>query len=378
MLYNTYFDNASTSFPKSSAVGEAMHFFLQNQGGTYGRAAYKRVFESSARVEHTRDLLAQELGLLQGDHIFFCQNATMAINTILRGFTWRKKKVLISPLEHNALMRPLAFLAKEIGLSWELLPHFSDGSVDVDAMQETVNAVDFDMVLINHQSNVNGCIQDMPKIAAWAHGNKLPLCIDASQSMGSVPIDVVHWQADYLVFTGHKALGGPMGTGGFYAKEPKSLRPLVYGGTGSVSESFEMPDFYPDHFEAGTPNVVGLLGLEAALLNKIEARHSSRDFFNLLQELEKVEGIKLFRAMNPQMQGEVFAFTHNRMSPTRIAEKLYEDFNIECRASLHCSPLAHRTLGTYPQGSVRISLSPFHSAEDLGYLHKAIKEVLCF
>ncbi|MEG1909958.1 MAG: aminotransferase class V-fold PLP-dependent enzyme [Bacteroidales bacterium] len=378
MPYNTYFDNASTSFPKSSAVGEAMHFFLQSQGGTYGRAAYLRVFESSARVENTRELLAQKMGLTQGNTLFFCQNASMAINTILRGFAWKKKKVLVSPLEHNAVMRVLAWLRSQIGLEWVVMPHYADGSIDMLTLKENILASDFDMMLVNHQSNVNGVIQDLKTIGSWAHSEKLPFFVDASQSFGSTELNVVEAQVDYLAFTGHKALGGPMGTGGFYAKNPHTIQPLIYGGTGSRSNEFEMPECYPDRFEAGTPNVVGLLGLEAALLNPVPTQYLPKDFWNLIQTLEEIEGLHLYKALDKRNQGALFSFTSQQLSTSAIADKLYTNFGIECRASLHCAPLAHQCLGTYPQGSVRIALSPFHQVDDLHYLAHAIKEVLCF
>lgn len=355
---NLYFDNATTTFPKPPEVAQAIVRYIEQCGGSYGRAAYGRIVDSSSIVEHCRDLMAVRLNAATPDHVFFTMNATYAANIILKGLAL--KKVLVSPLEHNAIMRPLGALGVEIGF----LPCDASGLVDIE---KDIDTDGVSLVIVNHQSNVNGVIQPIEDISRWAKSKRIPLMVDTSQSLGYLPIEV-----DYAVFTGHKSLFGTTGTGGFYAKNPDTIATFIHGGTGSRSDSLLMPEFYPDRFEAGTPNIAGLAGLCAGLENPPIPQHSLFDFLNLL---DRVEGYSIYRSSDEKQQGELFSLTHHKMKPSEIAYTLYAKYNIECRSGLHCAPIAHRTLGTFPDGTVRISLSPYHTTDDLDYLHKALTEI---
>ncbi len=368
---NKYFDNASTSFPKPPVVAEEISNYLNCIGGTYGRGAYGRVFESTSLVEECRDLLAAELGISSGESVFFTKSATESSNLILNGLNLNGR-VVVSNMEHNAIMRPLTQRAKKEGLKIEFLPSLSDGSVDLKAL-ENMDRSAISLVIVNHQSNVNGVIQPIDEIADWCDG--LPLLVDATQTAGSISLD---WseKVDYILFTGHKSLFGPTGIGGFYARKPDSLKPLIYGGTGSNSDSFEMPLVYPDRFEAGTPNLVGIAGLRGALLNKPLPLHTRRDFLNCLSEIASIDGIKVYRSIVEEQQGELFSFCHLSIGVSEFASELYRLRGIEVRSGLHCAPAAHQHLGSISTGTVRIALSPFHTTEDLNYLIKSIKDVI--
>lgn len=370
---NPYFDNASTSYPKPHQVADAVAGYISNCGGTYGRAAYGRVYEATSMVESCRDALADVLGVADAAKIAFTANATSAINTIIRGMNLKGSTVLVSPMEHNAVMRPLHHLEQQGIIRTEILPCESDGRIDMKALN---NRPDSKVALICciHQSNVNGIIQPVEELCNW--GGHIPVMVDATQSAGYETIEGDRWNAAAIVFTGHKGLYGPTGTGGFYLRNPLMIEPLMRGGTGSNSESYEMPGETPDRFEAGTPNMAGLAGLNAALRNHPKWQISKKEWIEWIESLKTINGIKVYSAQQPQFQGFVMSFAHFSKQPSEIAFELFDRYGIEVRQGLHCAPLAHRTLTTFPNGTVRIALSAFHTTDDLTYLRNAISRIL--
>ncbi len=368
--HNNYFDNAATSFPKPCSVSRAISRYLDAQGGPYGRSAYPRAFAVSQMIESARDSLADLIGAKDPENIFFSMNATAALNTVIMGLNLRNSHVLVSPLEHNSVMRPLEEIKRQGRIEYDVLPHFADGLIDLDAVPSAIRA-STRLLVVCHESNVNGVVQpiaEMKKICG-----DIPILADASQSLGSEKVSVKKDGIDFLAFTGHKGLLGPTGTGGFYARKPDSLRPLIFGGTGSRSDAFEMPDFAPDKFEAGTPNIAGIAGLGAALRDLPEPKYEKRDFFEMLDTFAEIEGIEVFRALDRSTQGSLFSFRFSGSDPAETARCLYETAGIELRSGLHCSPLAHRSLGSFPAGSLRVSPSPFHSREDFKRLLNAVE-----
>lgn len=355
---NHYFDNATTSFPKPPQVADAITTYITTCGGGYGRVATKRALQSSSIVEQCRDLLAERFGVTNAEQLFFTLNATTAANTILKGL--RPGKVLVSPMEHNAIMRPLTAIGTQI----ELFPSDKSGLI---ILNDEISTEGVELIIVNHQSNVNGVIQPIEQIQKWAVDRAIPLMVDTSQSSAKLPADV-----DYAIFAGHKGLYGVVGVGGLYVKDPSRLPVFIDGGTGSRSESYLMPAQYPDRFEAGTPNIVGIVGLCAALENPPIAQHSHDQF---LKMIDNIQGYNLFVSSDCTQQGEIFSLTHDRLPVSEIARKLYFDFGVETRSGLQCSPLAHRTLGTFPTGTVRISLSAYHNEDDLGYLIDALEKI---
>lgn len=372
---NTYFDNASTSFPKPAQVAEQITWYLNTIGGTYGRAAYGRIVAATSLVEQCRDLLAVMLGTKASEQVVFCANATTGANVVLKGCGLNlSHTVLVSAMEHNAVMRPLHFLSEQPNAlkQYKVLPALQDGTIDLDKLYKQ----DLDGVhtlIVNHVSNVNGMIQPMNDISAWAKQKGVRLVVDASQSLGQVPVEGDRWHAAHILFTGHKALLGPTGIGGFWGG---ALVPLVHGGTGSNSDSYNMPEMAPDSYEAGTPNITGIVGLLAALKHRPAPLHTHSDLLDCMNEIAQIPGITLYRANNQASQSDLFSFTHQQLTPSVLANKLYERHKIEIRSGLHCAPLAHRTLGTFPAGTVRVALAPYHTPDDLVYLIKAIRDVV--
>ncbi|MHC4405156.1 MAG: aminotransferase class V-fold PLP-dependent enzyme [Planctomycetota bacterium] len=372
MPLNRYFDNATTSFPKPPAVSREIARYLEEVGGSYGRSAHPRALAVSRTVEEARDRIADLLGTSTADSIVFTPNATQAINVVMGGLLCRGGNVLVSPLEHNAVMRTLFALGQTRGVRFDVLPHFGDGLVDVAGIRERLDD-NTTLVVINHQSNVNGVIQPIDEIKRELAD--VPILVDASQSLGHLPVGVDPWGIDYLAFTGHKSLLGPTGTGGLFLKAPGSLGPLVYGGTGSRSASFEMPPSLPDRLEAGTPNVAGIFGLLGALRNKPSAGHTREEFRWLVTEVAKLPNVRFYGANEFCHQGLAFSINHASRDGSAIGAQLNEEFGIEIRTGLHCAPLAHKTIGTFPVGTVRIAPSVYHTRADFEYLLEALTKV---
>ncbi|MHC1697203.1 MAG: aminotransferase class V-fold PLP-dependent enzyme [Geobacteraceae bacterium] len=373
MKRNCYFDNAATSFPKPPAVAAAICRYLNEVGGSYGRSAYTRAFDVARTVEKTRDLLAEKMGARDAARLVFTPNATQAVNLVLQSVLRQGGRVLISPLEHNAVTRPIAALADRYGVTFELMPHQGDGRVDPSGIREMITP-DTLLAVVNHQSNVNGVIQPLGEIKEQL--GQVPLLVDASQSFGSIPVAVDDWDLDFLAFTGHKALLGPTGIGGLYLKNPGAVEPLIFGGTGSASDSFEMPDFVPDRFEAGTLNIAGIYGLLASLEDPPACRHSRAEYQRLIEELQGLPSLRVLCAERFDDQGDVFSLYLPGGDPATLGRRLFDNFAIETRVGLHCAPLAHQTLGTFPAGAVRIGVSPYHTNDDFSYLIQAVRDSL--
>ncbi|WP_281646531.1 aminotransferase class V-fold PLP-dependent enzyme [Parendozoicomonas sp. Alg238-R29] len=369
----TYFDNGATSFPKPPQVAEAISHYLMEVGGNYGRSAHSRALKSGTTVEQCRDRLAEIMDISLVEHLCFASNATHAANVILQGLSFKKgAEVLISPVEHNACARPLKMLEEQGHIKLVTLPAGPDGRIIPNEIPALINSHTA-LAVINHQSNVNGVIQPVADIRKAA--DYLPIMLDASQSLGKTPVRVDEWMLDYVIFTGHKSLLGPTGTGGLYIRHPDRVEPLVLGGTGSNSEHLSMPLQMPDRFEAGTPNIAGIFGLLAALDNRPEPAHSHDDFLKLLDNIESIPGYSILRTENTDNQGEVISLNHSKMDAGTLAWELSSRFNIESRSGLHCAPSAHQHLGTFPHGTCRLTPSPYHTPEDFEYLLGALREV---
>lgn len=368
-----YFDNGSTSFPKPKEVAEAITYYLNELGGSYGRGAYQRNFQVSSLVEECRTKLAHLLGVSNEEQISFASGATYAVNLLLDGFVKPNAHVLVSPMEHNCVMRKLTQLGKSRGVTYSVLEHDLDGFILTDKIASAIKP-NTQLIVVNHQSNVNGVIQPIEDIVRRADG--IPVMVDGAQSIGKQLIELNSWGVSMFAFTGHKGLLGPTGTGGFYIREGIEINPLIYGGTGSRSESFDMPTFLPDKYEAGTPNLVGIIGLLGALKNMPKSNHTFNEFIGFKEQVGEIKGIILKDAISKTRQGELFSFYHNELTTSEIASKLFDGFGIEVRSGLFCSPLAHQILKTFPTGLVRVAPSSYHTVADFDYFYQSLKTIL--
>ncbi len=361
-----YLDNAATSWPKPPQVAAAMHRFLDEVGATPGRSGHRLSVEAGRAVLEAREAVAELFSVTDPLRVVFTSNATEALNTVLLGLPVSGDHVIASGLEHNSVMRPLVELRSR-GVDFSLLPHASDGSLDPAEIRKVArpNTV---LLVLNHASNVSGRILPLREVTAVASELGLPILLDAAQTAGCVPIDMERDGIDFLAFTGHKSLMGPQGTGGLVISsriDPRRVRPLKTGGTGSRSEHTTHPDFLPDRFEAGTPNAVGLAGLAAGLRFVLEKgvaalqRHEERLAARMVQGLSALDGVALHGIAPAGQRTGVVSFTVHGLPVSEIALRLDENDGVLVRAGLQCAPQAHRTLGTFPHGTVRFSPGPF-------------------
>jgi len=377
-----YLDHAATSWPKPASVMVAMSNFLERAGGNPGRSGHRLSISAGRLVYDTREAMAEFLGVHDPLRVIFTLNATHALNIALLGLLNPGERVVTGGMEHNAVMRPLRELEKR-GIRVEVIPAEKDGSLSPSAFAAALKEK-ARLVVINHASNVVGTIAPVKEIAGLAHAAGSLVLVDAAQTAGVLPIDLSDMGIDLLAFTGHKALQGPPGTGGLVLNDsfdPTSLRPLVRGGTGSRSEYEVQPDDLPDRFESGTPNGVGIAGLGAGLdwvkergLDALRA-HELSLAAHLYEGLANIPGVVGYGPANPVLSTAVISFRVVGKRVSEVGFRLDEDFDILCRVGLHCAPAAHRSLGTFPEGTVRLALGPTTTLDDIHTTIAAVERI---
>jgi len=377
-----YFDQAATSWPKPPEVMAAMEAFHRSVGASPGRSGHRRSLDAARTVMGAREAVAGLFGVADPLRIIFTKNATEALNLVAFGLLEPGDHCITSSLEHNSVMRPLRALEAQ-GLELSLIPSSARGEIDpheiIPLIKNNTKAL-----FLTHASNVTGTIMPIAEAAAIARDNGLVLCVDAAQTAGALPIDVNEMDVDFLVFTGHKSLFGPQGTGGLYIRPgfEDQLRPLMLGGTGSRSEHETQPDFMPDKFESGTINTVGLAGLEAGVkfilekglgaIRALEERLTGQ----LLDGLAALDGVKVYGPDTAHERTAVVSFTLANVSPSEAALILDDEYGILCRPGLHCAPSAHKTIGTFPEGTIRFSLSVFNTLSQIDNALGALDRII--
>lgn len=375
-----YLDNAATSWPKPPDVAEAMTRFLTDIGASPGRSGHRRAVEAGRIVYDTREALAEFFHAPDPLRVIFTLNVTESLNLALCGLLRPGQHVITGSMEHNSMMRPLRDL-EERGVAVSVIPCSPEGLLDVKDVRAAIrpNTV---MIALNHASNVIGTIQPICEIGAIARERNLLFLLDAAQTAGVCPIDMLSDQIDLLAFTGHKALLGPTGTGGLIIGERVRLSefaPLKRGGTGSASELEIQPGFLPDRFESGTMNAVGIAGLSAALrwikergLEQIRADDIALTR-QLVDGLRDISGVTVYGTGDAARQTATVSFNIEQIEPSSAAFWLDEEFGICCRVGLHCSPAAHKTIGTFPCGTVRFGLGAFNTPDEINRAIAAVR-----
>ena len=373
---SVYLDNASTSFPKPACVPEAVYRYMTSCGSNVSRGGYQAAYSAEELVFETRQQLC---ALFHGEDarcVVFTPNITTSLNILLKGFLHPGDHVLVSSMEHNAVMRPLRQL-EAIGVSCR-----TDGKLVLDAMEGLVRE-NTKLVLCLHASNVCGTLLPIDEIGAFCRHRGLRFFLDSAQTAGVFPIDMQQSHIDAVAFTGHKSLLGPQGTGGIVLREglAETLTPLLAGGTGSMSHTEFMPDFLPDRFEPGTMNLPGLAGLHAALdflqetgLDTIRAHELAltERFLDGLAPMQAENRIKIFGLPGIEGRAGVVSIQPVHQDPAEVAASLDERFGIATRVGLHCAPAAHQTLGTFPTGTIRFSFGFFNTEVDADYALSAL------
>ena len=373
-----YLDNAATSFPKPESVYQAVMHAMRTIGASPGRAGHRRSMEAGRLLFQAREAVATLFAIPDSSRVIFSHSATEALNLALRGTLIPGDHVITTSMEHNSLLRPL-FLLRRQGVELTIVQAGVDGRVDPDDIRRALRT-NTHMIAVGHISNVSGTIQAVDTFAGIAREAGALFLLDAAQSAGSVPIDVVKTGIDLLAAPGHKGLFGPQGTGFLYAASAVPLRPLLAGGTGSSSTSEEQPDTVPEGFEAGTHNLPGIAGLKAGVEFVLEqgaaviGEKERKLITSAAQRLAAVPGVTLCGPIDPADRGGALSFTCAGTDPATLAFMLDQHFDIAVRAGLHCAPYAHRTLGTFPGGTLRISPGWFTTSEEIAIFCNAVVE----
>lgn len=375
-----YLDNAATAFPKLKCVIEAMRLYFEEVGANCGRSAHKQSQEASRIVFETRERVAQLIGAKDASRIIFTSNATEGLNTAIFGLLDEGDGVITSSMEHNSVMRPLRHLEETRSVKINVVPCSSKGELDPDDLGKNISR-GTKLIVLTAASNVAGTLMPVHEVAEIAREHDIPFLLDAAQTVGCVPLDVETERLDIVAFSGHKGILGPQGTGCLYIREGIDIQPLRFGGTGSRSEFEFQPVFSPDRFESGTLNIIGLAGLGAAVkyllqkgVNTIRAQEQ-RLTHSLSERLSQMKGVILYGPRDPKRQTGLISINVDTLEPSEVGYKLDTQYDIAVRVGLHCSPAAHRTLGTFPQGTVRISPGPFNTEDDIEALCTALEEI---
>jgi len=374
-----YLDNASTSRPKPSEVLKAMNDYMINVCANSGRSGHRLSIEASRIVYKTRDTLASLFNADDPLQIVFTLNATESINLALQGILQHGDHVITSSMEHNSVMRPLRMLENQ-GVELTIVKCSQQGFLDPSDVKDAVRK-NTRMIVLNHASNVTGSIQPVEEIGRIVREHELLFLLDSAQTAGACEINVQKMNIDLLAFSGHKSLYGPVGTGGLYIRKGISLNPLKYGGTGSRSDEEYQPDFLPDRYESGTLNIVGIAGLGAGVDFVIQygienIRKRELDLTQkLINGLLSIPKVSVYGDLNAEHRIGVVSFNIQGFSPSEVSMYLEENFDILCRATLHCSPSAHKTIGTFPHGVVRLSLGIFTTDNDVDMAVNAVRKI---
>lgn len=377
-----YLDNAATTFPKPAPVVEAMKHYISCVGSNVSRGSYSSAFDAGNIVYETREMLADLFHDNEPERICFTRNVTESLNLVLKGMLKPEDHVLVSSMEHNAVMRPLHRLMEQ-NITFSRIPCTKEGYLITDLMEEAWQE-NTKAVVITHASNVSGSVMNLEAVADFCQQKGVSLIIDAAQTAGVLPIDVQRLLPEAVCFTGHKGLYGPQGMGGAWISKrlASTLKPLIEGGTGSLSDEEIQPEYLPDKFEAGTLNMPGIYGLNAALHwikeRGIEEIHD-HEMKLTRQFLEKIESLKKISVVGPmtlENRTAVVSIKTSTMDLGQLAHRLAKDYGIATRSGMHCAPHAHKTLQSFPEGTVRFSFGYFNTEEEIEKTIKALKEIV--
>lgn len=381
-MQRVYLDNAATSFPKPEQMRHAVSDYFEMVGVNVGRGGYATAYTAAGMVLHTREQLCALFGFTHPRNVIFTSGVTMSLNMLLKGLLKPGDHLLTSSMEHNAVMRPLGQLAA-LGVEVEPILCTPQGELNPDEVAARIRP-NTRAVVMTHASNVCGTILPVAQVGAICRTHGVFFIVDCAQTAGTEPIDMEAMAIDALAFTGHKGLLGPQGIGGFLVADrlARELTPLIAGGTGSFSHMQEMPEILPDRFEAGTMNLPGIYGLSASLdylsaqgLESIRLRE--RDMAQRLTSgLEQYAGARVVGVRDPLQKTGVVSVDITHADNAQIAFSLDSEYGIMTRVGLHCAPDAHKTIGTYPQGTVRFSVGAWTTPDEIDFTIDTVGRIL--
>ncbi|KHF40066.1 aminotransferase class V-fold PLP-dependent enzyme [Halalkalibacter okhensis] len=376
-----YFDHAASSYPKPEQVAFAMHEAVTSYSANPGRGGHKLAEQAGNVIEQARKKIATLFHAPSKKHVWFYQNATMALNQAILGFPFQEgDHVVATMFEHNSIIRPLEKLVLEKGISITYVEPNEEGIIDVRQFEDA-HTEKTRMVAISHASNVTGAVVSIKDVGKFAKKEEIVVLLDASQTAGTIPIDMESDGIDLLAFAGHKSLLGPQGTGVLLSKGDYNLSPLVVGGTGSQSELLHQPQSWPNRYEAGTLNTPGIAGLAAGIDAVIEMgieaiwEHEKELMDHFIKGLAGISGVTSYGPSDLSKRVAVIPFEIEGIASHEAAMILDEHYQIAVRAGMHCAPKTHETLQTSENGLVRVSFGPYNTIKEVDTLLEAIEEI---
>jgi cysteine desulfurase/selenocysteine lyase len=373
-------DNAATSFPKPENVYLEMDRCMREYCANPGRSGHEMSLESNKKIMETRKELGGLFGIGDFFQLIFTKNASEALNIAIKGILKPGQRVITTSMEHNSVLRPLKSLQRQWNIEIDIVEANNLGEIDAQDVERCIRP-NTALIVSTLSSNVNGTIMPVKDIGNIALNEEIPFLLDASQGAGVLNIDVEKLNVDILAFPGHKSLFGPQGTGGLYVREGISLQPLIEGGTGSVSESLNQPEFLPDRFESGTLNTPGIVGLcEGVRFIKSEGienirKHKDKLISRLIEGLREIKGLRLYSIADNKKNSGIVALKSSKYDSVELCTILASKYKIASRGGLHCAPLAHRSLGSSDCGLLRLSPGYFNTFEEIDYVLNALREV---
>lgn len=378
-----YLDNAATSYPKPQEVYSAVLNYMMNIGGNPGRGGNRNSLMGNRLVFETRKTIADFFNFDKPQNVIFTSNITASLNILLRGTIKNGWHVITSVMEHNSVLRPLTDLSASKDFELDILPCSIDGFIDIEDLKSKIKS-NTKLIVLSHSSNVTGAIQPLEEIGNLCKDRDIYFIIDSAQTAGVLPLDIKELNCNALAFTGHKSLFGPQGIGGFLIddKLDEETNSIFAGGTGSISESLVQPDFLPDKYESGTLNTPGIAGLLAGIkfiqkegLHTINDKESYlRSYF--ISELLNLNNITVYNSKANNPSTAVVSINSNLVNNSELGYILDNDYGIMTRTGLHCAPLAHKNINTFPDGTLRFSIGYFNEISDINYTIDCLNKIL--
>lgn len=374
-----YMDNAATSWPKPNSVYTKVLQTMKKYGANPGRSSHTMAVEAANILLYGREMLCQLFNVSDPFRMIFTYNTTDSLNLAIKGILKEGDHVITTSMEHNSVIRPLMHLAN-LGIETTIVPADSQGLVDPKEIEKSIKP-NTRLIVTTHASNVTGTLMPIEEIGTIARNHEIYYLLDAAQTAGYLPMDLSKLPVDLVAMPGHKGLLGPQGTGVLYIREGVDLNQIKEGGTGSFSESIYQPDFLPDRYEAGTLNTPGIAGLGAGveyILNYGQEKimkHITNLEKLFLNAFSQIEGVKIYGPTNIKMRCGIISINIWDRDSREIVNILSQRYNIATRGSLHCSPLAHDTIGTKEQGTVRFSPGVFTTLDEVKACIMAVGEI---
>ncbi|SKA91529.1 cysteine desulfurase family protein [Clostridium sp. USBA 49] len=378
-----YLDNAATTYPKPPEVYSSVLNYMMNIGANPGRGGSSSTLEASRIVYKTREAIASFFNFDKPENVIFTSNITLSLNILIKGIVKKGWHVITTSMEHNSVLRPLSSLNKKGFIELDIVPCSNEGLINIETLKNKIKS-NTKLVILSHSSNIIGTIQPIEEIGKICKKHNIYFILDTAQTAGIIPIDFYKLNLSALAFTGHKSLLGPQGIGGFLISDKLNDEavPIIEGGTGSLSESIFQPSFLPDKFESGTMNTPAIAGLFEGInfINKegIYNIKEKEEYLTskFIEGLLNMDHIILYGIKNHKKMTSVISINSTKIDNSELGYILDNNYGIITRTGLHCSPLAHKTIGTFPQGTLRFSFGFFNDIKDVNYTLESLNNIM--